>query len=67
MLMIPHHNSTVLAKQLISFLLERYNPVADIDGVYTFVDANSLKDAHKIIYMEVVLKVTTTTLVLYIK
>ena len=53
MLMIPHHNSTVLAKQLINFLLERYNPVADLDGVYTFVDANSLKDAHKIMYMEV--------------
>ena len=51
--MIPHHNSTVLAKQLINFLLERYNPVADLDGVYTFVDANSLKDAHKIMYMEV--------------
>ena len=53
MLMIPHHNSTVLAKQLINFLLERYNPVVDLDGVYTFVDANSLKDAHKIMYMEV--------------
>ena len=53
LLMIPHHNSSVLAQQLINFLLERYNPVADIDGVYTFIDANSVKTANKIVYMEV--------------
>ena len=51
--MIPHHNSSVLTQQLINFLLERYNPVADLDGVYTFIDANSVKTANKIIYMEV--------------
>lgn len=53
MLMLPHHNSTTLASQLINFLLERYNSFADIDGVYTFIDANKLKSASKLIYLEV--------------
>lgn len=53
LLMIPHHNSSVLTQQLINFLLERYNPVADIDGIYSFIDANNLKTASKIVYLEV--------------
>ena len=53
MLMLPHHYSTTLATQLINFLLERYNPVTDLDGVYTFIDANKLNLANKIVYMEV--------------
>lgn len=47
------NNSSTLATQLINFLLERYNPVADIDGVYTFIDANKLNSANKVVYMEV--------------
>lgn len=53
LLMIPHHNSSVLVQQLVNFLLERYNPVTEMDGVYSFIDANNLKTASKIVYMEV--------------
>ena len=53
MLMLPHHYSTTLASQLINFLLERYNPVADFNGIYSFIDANKLNLANKIVYMEV--------------
>lgn len=53
LVMLPHHNSTTLAKQLTSFLLERYKYAADLDGVYSFVDANRLADATKIVYMQV--------------
>lgn len=53
LLVLPHHNSSTLATQLINFLLERYNPVADIDGVYTFINANKLNSANKVVYMEV--------------
>lgn len=53
MLMLPHHYSTTLASQLINFLLERYNPLADFDRVYSFIDANKLNLANKIVYMEV--------------
>lgn len=51
--MLPHHYSTTLASQLINFLLERYNPLADFDRVYSFIDANKLNLANKIVYMEV--------------
>ncbi len=53
MLMLPHHYSTTLASQLINFLLERYIPVADFDGIYSFINANKLNLANKIVYMEV--------------
>ena len=51
--MLPHHYSTTLASQLINFLLERYIPVADFDGIYSFINANKLNLANKIVYMEV--------------
>ena len=51
--MLPHHYSTTLASQLINFLLERYNPLADFVRVYSFIDANKLNLANKIVYMEV--------------
>lgn len=50
---VPHDNSTTLAGHLSNFLLERYKYAAKLDETYSYMDANRLADATKVVYVQI--------------
>lgn len=50
--LLPHYNSTTLAKLLTNFLLERYQYVSKIEDAYAFMDGYNTADATKFVYLE---------------